>query len=852
MKKIVFGLLILIFALTGCATKFSHKIEKTSNGATIYLDSLTVQVEVVNKAIIHIKKYKGTPTDSTIPDYVTVLKPQDTAWDLKEEAEHVTLSTDDVVVKISNTGVIRYMTKEEDTIVSETNDLTYIKPNKGDGNAVSQAFLAGEEAIYGLGQFQSGVINWKNMPIRLQQDNQEIAIPFIVSTKNYGIYWHNYSITDFNVTENEVLFTTTIDEEKKIRETTFTPDKTGVYTFMVESNSQNKRGKNCEIRVAIEDDNIVDYTVFWAPVCYSGQKYLEAGKPYKITFQNTNSLEMGRLFYNEPDYNKTVFSSKFGNTIDYYFVHGENPGQIVSEYQGLTGKVPMFPKSAYGFWQCRERYHNQEELLENAREYRKREIPVDNIVQDWFYWPEGTKGPEWDSNKYPNPKAMIDELDSLNLQLMVSVWPEVINDPLLKKYDLDQHKLEGTDFLDFTNKGVQERYYGMLKDSMLNIGVSSIWLDGSEPESRPDDNFQTSVGPFGDVANCYSLLVTKSMYEGMRQDYPDKRVFNLTRSAYAGQQRYGAASWSGDVSGTWKQFSEQIPAGLNFVMAGVPYWTTDIGGFFRDSNSLNPIYDSQYTNTEYIELLTRWFQYGTFTPLFRIHGYVSETEIWRYGQEFEETARKFIDLRYQLMPYIYSEAWKVTKEGKLLMSPLSYYYPKDSSTWEIKDQFFFGESLLVGAVTKYGERSKEVYLPEGRWYNYWTSEKVTGKRQVTVNAPLDETPLFVKEGTILPLGPKVQYTSQPTEKPLTLKVYTGKDAEYTLYLDDNESYAYEQGVYTEIIINYTESNQEISIKNGSGTYIDFNQNPMHFIIEKVGMEKEEKVIFNGNKVQVQL
>jgi len=714
-KFSVLYLFIIILTTTGCD---SPRVTKNDHGVTIFQDSSIIQIEVVDKSIIHVKKQLTLDAKESIPDFVTVLKPQNTVWEMEEIGNKIVIKTNTLKVLVNKDGTIEYQDADNKKLVAETNELTYIKPENTKGNKVSQSFVAGDEGIYGLGQFQSGIMNWKNVPIRLQQDNQEIAIPFIVSTNNYGIYWNNYSVTDFNYPEYEMSFNTTIDKSKKIRETTFVPKKTGLYTFLLESNSLNKRGKKCKILLNIEGDTIINYSTFWAPVCYSGKKYLEAGKSYKVTFQNTNSRELGKLFYNEPDYNKTVFSSSVGNTIDYYLVYGKNPSGVISEYQRLTGNAPMFAKSAYGFWQCRERYHNQTELLENAREYRKRKIPVDNIVQDWFYWPKGTKGPEWDRAKYPNPKAMVDELSRLNFKLMVSVWPEVKNDPLLKKYNLSNYIMGGSHYLDLYDEGVRERYYQMISDSMFHIGVSSIWLDGSEPENKPSDTTHTAVGSFGSVANPYSLMVTKAIYEGKRKEYPNKRVFNLTRSAYAGQQKYGVASWSGDISGTWNQFSEQIAAGLNFVMAGVPYWTTDIGGFFRDSKSLNPVYDDQYTNKEYKELLSRWFQFGTFNPIFRIHGYVSKTEVWRYGKEFEKMARKYIDVRYQLMPYIYSEAWRVTKEGKLLMNPMVYQYPNDKNTWGIKDQFFLGESMLVCPVIKYKERSKKIYLPKGDWFNF--------------------------------------------------------------------------------------------------------------------------------------
>ncbi|MDO5971784.1 glycoside hydrolase family 31 protein [Flavivirga aquimarina] len=871
MKKILkVTSFILIFVLIGCKPNFSHKIEKSNNSVTLHLDNAIVQIEIIDKSIIHVKKSLHLDSISTIPDYVTILEPQDVSWELTEEKEQVTISTEALKVIVNSDGVIEYKTIDGQELLAETNNQTYIKP-KNEEHTVSQAFHAGDEGLYGLGQFQSGIMDWKNVPIRLQQYNQEIAVPFLVSTKGYGIYWNNYSITDFNNAENEIEFTssnknldsnnknlepvtekenvveyaTALKGDKNIRETVFTPAQTGVYSFLALSDYEGRmRG---QITVTIDGDEVINYSTIWMPTRYSGKKYLEAGKAYKVVFQNTGAKIPGKLFYNTPDYNKTVFSSLAGNTIDYYFVNGEKPAAVISEYQRLTGRAPMFTKKSYGFWQCRERYHNQAELLENARAYREKEIPVDNIVQDWFYWPKNTKGPEWDRKKYPNAKAMADELTDLNYNLMVSVWPEVKNNRLEKKYNLI--KLKGSNYVDIYDVKNSERYYRMLSDSMFHIGVKSIWLDGTEPEGKPDEGSTTAVGPYAEVNNVYSLVVTKTMYEGRRKEYPNERVFNLTRSAYAGQQRYGATSWSGDVAGTWEQFAEQIPAGLNFTMAGVPYWTHDIGGFFRDSKSLNKVYDSQYTNQEYIELLTRWFQFGTFSPIFRIHGYVSETEIWRYGQEFENTARKFIDLRYQLMPHIYSEARKVTNEGKLMMSPLVYQYPNDKNTWHIKDQLFFGESLMVGFVTAYQQREKEIYLPKGAWYNFWTNEKIEGSRKIIVAAPLNETPVFVKAGSILPMGPKLQYATQKSDKPLRIKVYPGKDAEYTLYLDDNESYNYEKGEYSELIFSYSESNKELKIKHGTDAFINFKENPMDFIVEIVGEEKEE-VTYSGTELQI--
>jgi len=876
MKGIVkfsrYGLIwFLAMALGACQFSPNYRLEKQGNRVIVASEDLITELELVDESIIHVQKRLPDTENSDLPDYTTVLRPQNVEFSLKKDKDAVHITTAQLHLTVFADGHITYRTAEGKELLKESEGGAIISNDESAEHKVSQAFLAGDEALYGLGQFQSGIMNWKNVPIRLEQFNQEIAIPFVLSTKGYGIYWHNYSLTDFNAPEHEIVFpemavdlaqedVKQIKGEKEdvaahinkgkitdnTRETTFTPDQTGEYTFL--ALSDNDRRMRGEIKVSIDGDDIINYSTIWVPRRYSGKKYLEAGKTYHVLFQNKGAKIPGRLFYNAPDFNKTVFSSTQGRVIDYYVVLGDNPQQVIAEYQNLTGKAPLFPKSAYGFWQCRERYHNQQELLENAHEMRERKIPFDNIVQDWFYWPEGTKGPEWDRNKYPDPKGMVDELKALNLKLMVSVWPEVRNAGIEEKYGL--RKIGSSNIIDIYDPSIQEGFYRMLSDSMFSIGVNSIWLDGTEPENIKNPKAQTAVAPWEQVRNPYSLLVTKAVYEGRRKEFPDERVFNLTRSAYAGQQRYGVTSWSGDVEASWEQLSEQIAAGLNFTMAGIPYWTHDIGGFFRDAKSINKDFDNQYSNPEFVELLTRWFQFGTFSPIFRIHGYKSETEIWRYGQAFEATARKFINLRYQLLPYIYSEAKKVTDESHLLMSPLAYYYPNDEKVWDIKDQLFFGESLMVAFVTEYQKRQKEVYLPEGEWYNFWTNEKVNGRQEIMVEAPLEATPIFVKAGTILPLGPRVQYATQATDEAIVLKIYPGQDARYTLYFDDNESYDYENGEFSTIDLFYSEEQQSLNILSDKDDFVNFTANPQKFVVERVGVQGGRKVSFQGEELKV--
>ncbi len=876
MKKKLSTLLLVASYATGVISAPAAGFEKGEHGVVLERNGMTLNIEVVDESIIHVKKTNPKVKENILPDYVTILDPQKVAWEAKSRGKDVVVTTDKMVVTIDSKGVVSYRDKAGKILTAETTDATWIDAAANPDFPVSQSFVAGDEAIYGLGQYQNGIINLRGVSVRMAQHNQEIVVPFIISTNGYGIYWHNYSNTDFNhpadalTFDNEVVdgkVVKSVDDElqgidkedvaeapkdkyaviKRMQQGTFTPTQTGRYTFFIESDVSAR--KKCDVKLIIDGDTIVNYVTMWAPQCYSGIKTLKAGHKYNVTLQNDGATTTGVVLYNKPDFNRTSFTSTAGTTIDYYLIAGASPVETMENYQKLTGKAPMFARKSYGFWHCRERFRDQQELLENAREYRARKIPVDNIVQDWYYWPRNAKGPEWDRKKYPDPKAMTKELRELNLNLMVSVWPEVQNTPVLEKYGIEKLKLGGRDYLDFYDEKVQRGFYKALRDSMFRVGVNSIWLDGSEADCVSLTS-KCSVGEFKNVSNSYSLLVSKSVYEGLREEFPEKRVFNLTRSAFAGQQRYGVASWSGDVAATWGQYLEQITAGLNFSMAGVPYWTHDIGGFFRDSLSLNPTFDNQYKNKEYIELLSRWFQFGALSPIFRLHGYKSKTEVWNYGAEFEALARKYIDLRYELMPYIYSEAWRVTTDSRVLMSPLAYYFPEDKKAWDIKDQYLFGESIMVCPVVKYLARTREVYLPKGEWYNFWSGEKTTGGKSIESPAALDELPLYVKAGSIIPLGAKVQYATEPNDEPLRIRVYGGADGSFVLHLDDNESYEYEKGAYSQVEFTYSEAKKELTIKSIVDKYRGFARNPLKLVVESVGSGESSEVTFAGKRINI--
>lgn len=814
---IVYAAILTLSLLQACSpasyTEKDHQV-------ILHRGSGTLTLQVVSENIMHVMYAPG----DTLPDkkeLAVVARPRSIPWKVNEINGVVKVQTDSMMAQIDTSGRVSFFDNHGNLLLAEKlhgRQMSGDSTQSGSTYAPGQSFEVGDEALYGLGQYQNGLMNWKSVPLRFQQFNQQDAVPFLVSTKGYGILWDNYSVTDFNPPEQMLHFQQVVDSAKNIRTTNFTPDKTGTYYFAMESRSTDGNRFKGPVLLTISGDTVIHYNTIWVPEYLTGKAELQAGKTYTVRFQNSNAQTPGHIYYNGPDYNHTTFKSRDGNRLDYYVVYGKTPDKIIAGYRTLTGDAPLFGKWAYGFWQCRERYHNQKELLENARQYRELHIPVDNIVQDWNYWPDQTWGPQWDHNRYPNPRAMTDSLDNMHFHLMVSVWPRIDNPVLEKRYDLASHKIDTTsDNLDLWNPKVRTNYYRMINDSMFAQGVDAIWLDGTEPENHAP-HAQTYLGSFDHYALTYPLEVTKSLYEGHRSDYPDQRVFNLTRSAFAGMQRYGAAYWTGDISATWEQFREQIPGGLNYSMAGLPYWTTDIGGFFRDKTSLNPKYDNQYTNPEYKELLTRWFEFGAFCPLFRIHGYKSNTEVWRYGKAFEQTARKYLDLRYQLMPYIYTMASKITFDGDIMMKPLAFAYPHDQNTWDTGSQYLFGSSIMVAPVTDYKSRSRSVYIPQGSWYNFWTGEKITGPKRMKAEAPLDEIPLFVKAGSIIPVGPKVQYAVQPSDKAIRLFIYPGADGAFQLYNDDGETYQYEQGRYSKIPMNWNEQTKQLTIGKREGSF----------------------------------
>lgn len=555
-----------------------------------------------------------------------------------------------------------------------------------------------------------------------------------------------------------------------------------------------------------------------------------------------NDTSFGSYLYTEADYE-----------MDYYFIYGSNMDGVIRGYRYLTGKAVMLPKWAYGFVQSQERYETAEELNEVVKEYRKRKIGLDCIVLDWCSWEGLLWGQKtFDQTRFPDALAMMDELHSNSANLMVSIWPNMSNECDNYKEFKDAKLLLGASSIydAYKAKG-RELYWKQAQEGLFHHGIDAWWCDSSEPFT-PEWNHMGKPEPsamyheFYETAsqyipaqftNSYGLYHARTIYEGQRKTTNEKRVVNLTRNGYTGQQRYGTILWSGDISASWRTLKSQIVAGLNFCASGLPYWTLDIGAFFVRKGVQwfwNGDYDKGYEDFGYRELFTRWFQFGCFLPMFRSHGTDFRRELWNFGEPgdiFYEAMIKMNHLRYQLMPYIYSMAGKVWLEDYTMLRMLSFDFADDHKARVINDQFMFGNSIMVCPVTipMYYEKdsqpligidkARQVYLPKGiSWFDFWTDRHYEGGQIIIAEAPIDKIPLYVKAGSILPMTQFMNYVDELPEAPIDIRVYTGMDTEFNLYEDEGNGYRYEEGEYAITKFVWSEKEQKLDIQEPVGTY----------------------------------
>ena len=619
--------------------------------------------------------------------------------------------------------------------------------------AVTQRFLSPEdEFLFGTGQFQDGFLNVRGVTRRLTQVNTQIALPFILSNKGYGLLWNNYGLTDFNPADHSVALTEEKEDgrsetvnatgtsgnrrERRFFKTftgTLEVPEEGTYALLLDVGQAMAR-RHC---LAIDGKTVIDASNLWLPPTASALVTLSAG---------THSIEVEGVRGDEPvlQWRKvddmTTFHSPVAAALDYTVFAGK-ADEAIGAYRALTGPVPEMPDWMFGYIHCRERYHSQAEILENAAEFKSRGLPLDVIVQDWQWWGDtGWNSMEFDPENYPDPKALTDSLHAMGTRFMISVWSKVNKASALGQRLEDRGAyIDGTDWIDFFNPDVATFYARNFVDSLARpYGIDAWWFDATEPEN--DDLAGRRVGkdkvPGEWYRNVYPLMVNRTMYEALTKEGLSSVI--LTRSAFPGAQRYGIVTWSGDVGNDFGTLRRQIAGGLGQMASGLPWWTFDAGGFFRPAD--------QYTSDEYQERLIRWVQTSTFLPFMRVHGYMSDTEPWRYSPETYEIVASYMDLRKRLQPYILDCAARVSKEGYTMMRPLVFDFPDDLEALRQDDEFMFGPALLVHPVTAPDVTTWRTYLPacEDGWRDFWTGTVYEGGQYVETAADLTTIPVFVK------------------------------------------------------------------------------------------------------------
>ncbi len=865
-KIVLFVLLIQIF----CQAQTVSVYKKMNDGIIFDFPDGKLKISSLANNAVRIRFYKDE--ESKLPELVFKAGKSSAEFKIVDSPSKIELKNKKIIINLDKqTGTLSFTDNTGKLFLTEKPGTRKLVP----GTVMNEpCYLAeqsfespDDEFIFGLGQFQDGHYNLKNVTRKLTQVNSQISIPFIYSSKGYGLLWHQYGLTDFNPADNFISLekqerpssgnqiaevttsagTQRVLQNQSLYNAKFSVPKDGVYSIFLDLGDMDNRQY-----VVIDGKSCIDIKNFWLPPTVSNNIELKAGDhQLQLICKSTNSPKVSWKMID----NSITFRSPNAKQMDYVVFYGPSADDVIATYRNLSGNVPMLPLWAYGFWQCRERYTSGTNLVETVKEFRKRNIPMDVIVQDWQYWGKNGWGvPQFDEVNYPNPSGFIKELHDLNAYFNISIWSNPDRNSVVgKKYEASNLYIDKSKWLDYFNPITRETYWTTLKENLFNHGVDSWWMDATEPENDALKGEKTFFG-LGDFYRLtYPLFVSQAVYEGQRKTTLDKRVCILTRSAFLGQQKYGIINWSGDIGGTWDSYRRQIVAGLNYTITGFPYWTTDIGGFFRPGKT-------QYTDEKYQELLTRWFQWGALNPIFRVHGYQTETEPWKYGVQVENNIRKMLDLRYRLMPYIYSEAWQITKNGSTIMRPLVMDFNNDENALTQSYEFMFGKNLLVAPITEPDVKELSVYLPKTNgWYDFWTGKKYDGGQSIKADAPLDKIPIFVKAGSILPMGKFIQYTGQKSADTLEIRIYKGADGKFDLYEDQNDNYNYEKGIYSTIKFNWNDAKKVLVINGRKGSFPGMlNERTFNILLVNVNVgtgvgvtEKIEKIVkYNGTEKKV--
>ncbi|MEO8885806.1 MAG: TIM-barrel domain-containing protein [Mucilaginibacter sp.] len=747
-RTLVLTTILLMCIITAQAQQYirtAHGLRSTINGTDINIEFYSADIVRV------LKSPAGRAYEKK--SFSVIKNPENTILKISRKGNIVLIASNSTNVTLNlENEQIKFANAKHNSLLEEKEASAKFTPMMDSTTStfsVAQSFqLKDGEAIYGLGQHQTGTMNHRNHQVTLKQGNMNVGVPVMYSVKGYSVFWDNTSTT------------------------TFKDDNTG-----------------------------------------------------------------------------TSFNSEVGDCIDYYFINGAgNADRTIARYRDLTGKVPMLPKWVFGFFQSRERYKSQYESVGVLKKYRDLHVPIDAMVQDWQYW--GVDDNYWNSTEFgnplfPNPKAMVDSIHMLHGHMIISVWPS-FGEKTKIYADMAKHGFLYKDYLTYPPKRIvraydafnpkaRDLYWSYINKNLLSLDLDGWWLDSTEPDhSRPkigDENMLTYAGSYRKVRNAYPLMTTGGVYEHQRATTAAKRVVILARSAFAGQQRNSTVVWSGDVQSRWEVLRNQISGGLNLSLTGIPYWNSDIGGFFSSNKYPLGVKDQAYR-----ELYTRWFQFGAFCPMFRSHGTQTPREIFQFGGKGDwayDTQEKFINLRYRLLPYNYSNAWAITANASTMMRALAMDFPNDEKAYDINNQYMFGKAFLVCPVTDslYTSRANgvavadfstikkhDVYLPAGTaWYDFWTGEKISGGQEIQKEVPIDIMPLYVKAGSIIPMGPFIQYTTEKTD-PIEVRIYAGANGTFDLYEDENDNYNYEKGKHAIIHFKWDDKQKTLSISDRVGSF----------------------------------
>lgn len=953
MKKFPFAFAFLALgsalSLGSCTSGYS----KTDGGFIAETPAGKIRLQAVTDRIIRVSAVPegDFKADSSL---VVLQLPERPDYSVSATDSTVTLSTSEISATVSKTtGAVSFRDKDGNLILREKDGGRSFVPYSADGDtawSVTQRFesLDDSEGIYGLGQHQANEWNYKGRNEELFQYNTKVSVPFVVSTGNYGILWDSYSLCRWGNPEDYSqlgdIFTlydkggkegnltgtyTAADGKILVREEPriyfehlIRGDLSHVVNLPQDFNFAGSKVTyegEIEPKVSGKYNFIMYYsgyqTIFidgkevvperwrtaWNPNSYKFSVDLEAGKrtPIRIGWEpNGGVAYCGLRAYAPVEKGKEgemCWWSQMQDMEDYYFVYGDSADDVISGYRTLTGKAQIMPKWAMGYWQSREKYNTREEVLSTLSEFRRRGIPIDNIVIDWLHWKQDSWGShEFDRDRFPDPKGMVDSIHALDARVMISVWPKFyVTTDHYKEFDKNGWMYQGAvrdsirdwvgpgylgSFYDAYDPDARKLFWSQMNDHYMPLGIDAWWMDASEPnvrdcidiEYRKDLMNPTHAGTADKYFNAYALMNAEAIYDGQRGVDPDRRVFLLTRSGFAGQQRYSTATWSGDIATRWEDMEAQIAAGLNFAISGIPYWTMDIGGFcvedryVKAQQIFNATGQENADLREWRELNNRWYQFGAFAPLFRAHGQWPFREVFNIAPEGHPAYNSIVyytKLRYRLMPYIYSLAAMTHFDDYTIMRPLVMDFPSDKAVRDISDEYMFGTSILVAPVYKYGARERKVYFPAGHvWYDFYTGAVTEGGKAETVAAPYERVPLFIPSGAILPVGGDIQSTAETSAEPLTILVYAGADGSFSLYDDEGVNYNYEKGSYSRIPLTFDNASSTLTIGDRKGSFPGMPEKCSFNVVlvnaaNKVGADSrpQGKIIeYSGKAVEVKL